>query len=68
MNRIPRNFDFIIAEAQTDTNGANKGDWFLVTRDDRGVLIGTNSRTHIEYRMFADHLRNENYYKFVRVA
>ena len=67
-NRIPRNFDFILAEALTTNNAGVKGDLFYIVKDENGRYIGTNTRTEKEWGMFVSSLRNENYFKFLRVA
>lgn len=67
-NRIPRNFNFILAEALTSNNAGVVGDLFYVVKDDMGRYIGTNTRTEKEYSMFVSSLRNEHYFKLLKVA
>ena len=67
MNRIPRTFDHILAEALTHSNAGRAGDLFYVVKTDNGY-IGTNTRTEKEYSVFPNSLRNDHYFKFVEVV
>lgn len=64
-NRIPRKFNYIIAEALVDSNAYSKGMRVYVFKDDLGYLL--RGFDNVLYRTFASHIRDENALKFIAV-
>ena len=58
-NVIPRNFHRLSVTAMC---GANKGHRFIVTKDWSGYH-GYDIDNGMTYQMFADHLRNPNFFR-----
>ena len=63
--RIPRKFIEITAEQLAESSGGIVGDIWKVVRNEYNELIGTNTRTGKRYLLFASHLRNDNFYRFI---
>ena len=68
MNRIPRNFNYMLIKAITDSNAGKSGDVFEVVKNDNGGYSGKNLTTEKEYHIFPSHIRNENLFEIVRVV
>ena len=66
MNRIPRQFNRIVAKQLQETSGGKSGDIWHVYRNLNG-LLGLNTRTGKYFYMFASHLRMREFYEFVSV-
>ena len=65
-NRIPREFNFIRAEALVDSNAYRKGMIVYIFKDEHGYLL--RGFDNVQYRTFASHIRDENSFRFLSVS